>query len=82
MPFPPTHRELVEVGYTLTGLGQCRGCEADIEWWKTPEDKFIPMNRMLDENSEVVSHWATCPKANQFRKEERKARHANKHTGH
>ena len=66
--FPMTRRELVRDGYAQTTQSAvCKGCSADIEWWKTPKGKSIPMNPMADERSRAVAHWTTCPNAKQFR---------------
>ena len=44
-------------------LGHCRGCGVEIGWWKTPTGKKIPLN-----TGSLEPHWATCPKAKDFRK--------------
>ena len=66
--FPMTRRELVRDGYVQkTRSAVCKGCSADIEWWKTPKGKPIPMNPMPDERSRAEAHCATCPNAKEFR---------------
>jgi hypothetical protein len=42
-----------------------------MEFWNTPEGKSIPMDCMSDPDSPAVSHFATCPVADRFRKKER-----------
>jgi hypothetical protein len=40
----------------------CRGCGAAVYWVRTENKK----NMMV--NTDGVPHWATCPKAKEFRK--------------
>jgi hypothetical protein len=63
MPFPKTKQELLEAGYEYSNSGKCRGCGAGIAWYLTPKGKRMP----LDERT-FEPHWATCPKAKDFRK--------------
>jgi hypothetical protein len=58
----------------------CRGCGADIAWFKTPGGKAMPMNRGAQpiarplggnttaEYSTDDTHWATCPQRDQFKR--------------
>jgi hypothetical protein len=63
MAFPQTIEELKRAGYTFEGgPGRCRTCGEDIEWWKTKNGKMIPMNL-----GTAVSHFSTCPQADQHR---------------
>lgn len=62
MAFPKTADELDAQGYRFSGMGTCRACGAQIAWYKTPKGKSIPLNQDLE------PHWATCPKAQEFRK--------------
>jgi hypothetical protein len=63
-----TRLELVRDGYAQkTQSAVCKGCSADIEWWKTPKGKSIPMDPMPDERSRAVAHWTTCPNRKQFK---------------
>ena len=63
MPFPRTESELVKAGYEPPKApSRCRGCGAEIEFWRTPKGKIIP----LDAGTLEV-HWSTCPQAEQFR---------------
>lgn len=63
MSFPKTLSEMTAAGYKHNGLGQCRGCNADIEWWITPAGKKIPMN-----HGTATPHWTECKNADDFRK--------------
>lgn len=64
MPFPTTDTDLIAKGYTLEGRAKCKGpnCGKEIEWWRTPKGKRIP----LDPGT-MEPHWATCPDAQVFR---------------
>lgn len=47
---------------------KCRGCGADILWGITEKGKSFPISRKFNENKfEYISHFADCPKANDFR---------------
>lgn len=65
MPFPETVEEMKDAGYEFKNEGDCRGCRVRIQWWKTPLGRNIPMD--VDEDGNVQSHWASCPKAKDFR---------------
>lgn len=67
MPFPQTIDELRAAGYKFDRCAYCRGCGALIEWWTTTAGKPIPMN-VTDDPGKVTTHFATCPKADRFRK--------------
>jgi len=67
MPLPKTRAELVEAGYTYA-TGKICPCGASMELWNTPKGNLMPMDPMPDPDSPAASHFATCPKAVQFRK--------------
>jgi len=67
MPFPETVDELKTAGYKFDGHSHCRGCGEVIEWWLTPRGKRMPMD--VDARGNCESHFSTCPKAANFRKE-------------
>jgi hypothetical protein len=69
MSFPATLDAMETAGYKRSNFSRCSGCMAAIEWWITPNKARIPMNPMPDLDSPAISHYATCPKAKQFRKE-------------
>ncbi len=66
MPFPKSDNDLVAQGYQFEAKSHCRGCGRQIEWYLTPKGKHIP----LDPGT-LEPHWATCEKAELFRKERR-----------
>jgi hypothetical protein len=63
MAFPKTEKELLAAGYKFKNKARCRSCQANIEWWMTPNLKNIP----LDAGTMEV-HFTTCPNAAQHRK--------------
>ena len=67
MPFPETKRLLKEAGYDFLAHKICP-CGSAMELWHTPKDQVIPMNPMPDDDAKAESHFATCPKAQQFRR--------------
>jgi hypothetical protein len=57
---------------------RCRSCRAKIIWFKTPAGKNMPVDAdtVEPEDDELdlsrhVSHFATCPQADQHRKSQR-----------
>ena len=69
MPFPKNCVELKNAGYVFDNDSTCRGCGDEIEWWKTPMGKSIPMNPMDKGDSPAIAHWSTCSDAPAFRRE-------------
>jgi len=68
MAFPKTKGEMITQGYKPAGTtALCRGCQARIEFWLTPQGKNIPMDPMPADDSTATSHFATCPQAGKFR---------------
>lgn len=64
MPFPKTETELRAAGYEPPKKpSKCRGCGAEIEFWRSPKGKLIPLH-----SGTLEPHFATCPKAKEFRK--------------
>jgi hypothetical protein len=71
MPFPATKRALIDAGYSFAGNKTCP-CGAAMELYRTPKGAFLPMNPMAEDDSKAESHFATCPKAQQFRRQDAK----------
>lgn len=65
---PRNRAELLARGYHFKAKGNCRGCNQQIEFYATPTGKTAPYNQMPLDTSPAVSHFATCSRANQFRK--------------
>jgi hypothetical protein len=63
MAFPKTADELTAAGYRFVNGSHCRGCGKKIQWYETPNKKKIPLD--LDT---YEPHFATCLKADEFRK--------------
>jgi len=66
MPFPKTADEAEAQGYRFDRPAFCGGCGASVLWFRTPKKKFIPIDGSND--GQFVPHWATCPKADDFRR--------------
>ncbi len=65
---PQTRGLLLQRGYHFTGTNSCRGCGQMVEWYHTPSGKNAPFDRMPHDDSPAVSHFATCTRANYFRR--------------
>ncbi len=65
---PQNRKGLVPKGYQFTGTGECAGCGRGVEWWKTPIGRKAPFDRMMHDDATAVIHFATCPKAQHFRR--------------
>ena len=68
MAYPATLDDMKRSGYTFRNDAVCKGCGEDIEWWITPEGKYIPMNPMPRGVSDAKAHWSTCTEAASFRR--------------
>lgn len=57
-------------------MAECRACKAPIVWVKTEAGKLNPMDPLQEDATlaSTVSHFATCPKAQQFRRVQKKLR--------
>ena len=67
MPFPKNLDELRKAGYKFVFARACAGCGKHIEFWKTPAGRMLPME-IESFNGIVTPHWATCPKAKDFKR--------------
>ncbi len=68
MSFPTTETELKAQGYEFDNTGKCRGCSAEINWYRTPRGKTIPLD------PDLKPHWSTCPNADDFREQKHNPR--------
>lgn len=68
MPFPKDADALKAAGYVFDNYATCRGCGDDVEWYKTPAGKSIPMNPMPTGGSLAITHFSTCVEADSFRR--------------
>jgi hypothetical protein len=66
MAIPDNRKDLESFGYSKLGDSHCSGCGDPIEWWETPRKKKMPFT--VKEDGSLVPHWATCTKADQFRR--------------
>jgi hypothetical protein len=66
--FPETRAKLIAAHFVLLNNdAKCKGCGMDIEWWKTPTDKKIPMNPMPLDFSAAIAHWVNCTARENFK---------------
>jgi hypothetical protein len=68
MPFPANRKEMEDRGFIRKSYTRCKGCGDSMEFWITPSGHHIPMNPMPMAESPAVSHYVSCPKAEEFRK--------------
>ncbi|HXP82603.1 MAG TPA: hypothetical protein VN976_22075 [Verrucomicrobiae bacterium] len=79
MSLPTEIKALNMAGYGFEDVGTCSGCGAEIEWWKTPRGKKMPISVVPvyrvegDPTSTLlrhdrIPHFANCPKVKDFRK--------------
>jgi hypothetical protein len=67
--FPATSMRLEAAGYRLEYTRPCKRCGTLIEFWRTRAGKYAPLERQeKDPKHRRVSHFSTCPFANEFRK--------------
>lgn len=63
-------------------MSKCKGCGAEIVWIQTENGKSMPCNAekvtIVTADGKTVTghipHWATCPAATSFRKNEKEAK--------
>jgi hypothetical protein len=69
MKFPATFQELQAGGWSKCEARRCKLCNHPIELFRTLAQKISPMEEVLvDGVRKYVSHFATCPHAQKFRK--------------
>jgi hypothetical protein len=80
MALPDTFPGLALEGYIHQGQSLCRGCNATIEWFRTPKNQMIPMSlktevRVGTESlysvpsfTKLEPHFAACPNAERFKR--------------
>lgn len=66
-PLPRTREGLEAVGYKFSTMGSCRGCGVQIQWYVTPEKKWMPFDR-ANQMGEFENHWGSCPARQRFKK--------------
>ena len=58
-------------------MPECKKCGAEIKWMQTVNSKWIPVDVdtiddrgaiIFDQDQGMISHFATCPEADHFRK--------------
>jgi hypothetical protein len=86
MPLPDTFASLAERGYRHAGSARCRGCGRTIEWFWTPNNRRMPFSLKMEMHvsetdmyalasmTRYEPHFASCPKAETFRRKKREAK--------
>ena len=64
--FPATRGELTAAGYEFVYTRPCKRCQRALEFWRTPENKYAPLEVL--EGNKLQSHFSTCPFADEFRR--------------
>jgi hypothetical protein len=64
--FPARQQVLMAAGWRFNYTRRCRLCPAMLDFWWTPAGKMAPLEMQPD--GRYVSHFATCPAAEKFRK--------------
>ena len=69
MKFPATEEQLKAAGWRMVSSRSCRLCKMPLDFFRTLAGKMMPCEMILDGNvRKYVSHFATCPHADKFRK--------------
>jgi hypothetical protein len=69
MPIPESLDELQAAGYLFKDTGWCRGCQAPIAWFFTPNKQWMPFSRKgTGHPKRFESHHAVCPARERFRR--------------
>lgn len=63
--WPTSRAKLQLAGYHLKYARRCRLCDALIEFWRTPANKMMPLDRRPDDT--FTPHHSTCPRVEEFR---------------
>jgi hypothetical protein len=67
--YPRTRVGLERAGFSrITKAAVCRGCDAPIEWWKTPTGRKIPLTVTIrGQFEQLTMHMESCPNRGQFK---------------
>ena len=75
--WPATRKDLYGAGYkreiTIPARA-CKRCGQQIQFWRTPGGKLMPLEENPENRDELLCHFYTCPHADEFRKEDLKPR--------
>ena len=73
MKLPATEDELRAGGWSMVASRPCRLCKMPLDFFRTLTGSLMPCEMILDGNvRKYVSHFATCPHADQFKKKPQK----------
>lgn len=67
-PLPTTQEGLEALGYRFEYTKTCggTGCGMPIAFWRTPNDKLMPLNAKT-----LLPHWGECPATATFKKKKK-----------
>lgn len=66
---PATKDELRGAGWRIRLSRRCKLCQSEIEFWQPISGKMQPLELVVRDGKKVyVSHFATCPEADKFRR--------------
>lgn len=68
-PIPPTWTELEAAGYIWESRTTCKACAREIEWWRSPAGRWIPIELVAEMGGARMLHTMLCPKIDQFQKQ-------------
>lgn len=71
MPIPENSDAMKAAGYLFMDHGCCDACYREIEWWRTPQGRQIPMDPMPRPSAPARGHWSTCDQMVQTKKKEK-----------
>ena len=57
MPFPKRSDELRGLGWKYQSDSICKNCGQKVEWWTTPDEKWVPLLPMPKTSDPVITHY-------------------------
>lgn len=66
---PPTWKELEAAGFVWQSRTNCKNCGREMEWWKSPSGRWIPVELVAEAGGARMVHTMLCPKADQFQRQ-------------
>jgi len=66
---PPTWTELEEAGYVWESRTNCKYCGKEIEFWRSPAGRWIPVELAPEMGGARMLHTMLCPKIDRFQRQ-------------